>query len=300
MRRREDELDVTMESVSNWVQNSDAAEGIQYHHDNDQDTSDSEKKDDNEEEYADDEMFAEDMHPLMVEYLQRMGDIEIREEHLEEVEGEYEDILNKQELRRRVNVSLDEESRMFLSSYKEQHEKAQKALDTTIQEANRLRELCKSEGLLHENTEDTITNNDNTNNKDSDSDDEIGLSQAIQNHQHDHPDPLKATAEEDTHPFFETQISSSSSSSSKFDRYSFINKWILHQLRHSSLQVSRFKSAPELRGISASVISQWALDVWFRDNDIMTEPPVSPLITENVAGLGEEGLIPELRQGEWI
>ncbi|KAL9016291.1 MAG: hypothetical protein Q9185_006365, partial [Variospora sp. 1 TL-2023] len=64
LRRREDELDVTVERVSNWVQDSDATEGVQYH-DHDIDNNDSEEKDDEEDEYGDDEMFAEDMHPLM-------------------------------------------------------------------------------------------------------------------------------------------------------------------------------------------------------------------------------------------
>ena len=273
LRKHEDELDEAMECLLSWMQKSGAAEGSQYHHDNDQniDINDSEKKDDDEE-YKDDEMFAEDMHPLMVEYLQRTGDIEIHEEHLEEVEGEYEDILHKKVLWDRVNVPLDEESQKFLSSYKEKHEKAQKALDTTIQEANQLHELCKLEGLLHEATEDTTANNDNTNNKNTDND-EISLSQVIQNHQHSHPDPLKVTAKEDTHPFSESQTTTTTS---KSNRSTFINKWLLHQLRHSSLQISRFKSAPELRGISASVISQWVLDFWFMDDDIMEEPPVSP------------------------
>lgn len=51
--------------------------------------------DDDDNDYS---MFAESMRPLMVEYLQCMDDIEICKEHLEEIDGGYRDIVDKQEL----------------------------------------------------------------------------------------------------------------------------------------------------------------------------------------------------------
>ena len=272
LRRREDELDMAMERMSAWLQDSDATEVIQGNKDDQ--AIDTDEGDDRDED-NDGCMFGEDMHPLMVEYLQHMGDIEIWEERLEEIDGEYQDILDKQQLRERVNVPLDEESQEFLSSYKDQRAKAQKEFDTVIHEANRLREMCELRGLLHNSTQNVAVMDNDANNDD---DDEIGLSKAIQNYQHQLRDPLKTTMEEDMQPFFETH-----NSSSKSNRSIFINKWLLHQLRHSSLQISRLKALPELHGLGYDemAISQQALDVWFLDDAVMAEPPVSPPITEN-------------------
>lgn len=83
-------------------------------------------------------MFAENMQPLMVEYLQYMGGIDIRKERLEEIDGEYHDILDKQALRKQVNMPLDKESQEFLSLYEEQRAKA---LSTKL-----IREICGLQG----------------------------------------------------------------------------------------------------------------------------------------------------------
>lgn len=83
-------------------------------------------------------MFAENMQPLMVEYLQCMGDIDTRKERLEEIDGEYNDILDKQELQKQVNMPLNKESQESLSLYEEQRAKA---LSTKL-----TREICELQG----------------------------------------------------------------------------------------------------------------------------------------------------------
>ena len=229
--------------------------------------------------------FSETMHPHMIEYLERTGDVEIYEEQLGEIYQEYYDVLERQEVLRRVNLPLDEESQEFLDSYEEERTKAERQLDDAINEANRLQKLCKEEGLIGEqNVEDDMTAY-----LDPDDDNEgIRLNAAARElEQEPQPnDPLKAEMDEDTHPFFEPE-DSSESPSGKFDRCTFINKWLLHQLRHSSLQISRLKALPELQhlvthGMDHIAISQQALDVWYFDDAEMAEAPVSPSITECV------------------
>lgn len=230
--------------------------------------------------------FSDTMHPHMIEYLERMGDVEIYEEQLWEIYQEYYGVLEKREVRRRVNLPLDEESQEFLASYDEERTNAERQLDHAVSEANRLKKLCESQGLFDDIPGDSNNNNNQNSNDIAVVDnDEIGLSEAIQDHQQQPKDPLKATMEEDTQPFFEPQ-DSSASPSGKFDRCTFINKWLLHQLRHSSLQISRLKALPELQHLATHdtddiSISQQALDVWYTDDSEMVEAPVSPSITEH-------------------
>ena len=148
--------------------------------------------------------FSETMHPHMIEYLERTGDVEIYEEQLGETYQEYYDVLERQEVLCRVNLPLDEESQEFLATYEEERATAERQLDHAVSEANRLQKLCELQGLINknnQNSEDEIAILD---------DDEIGLSEAIQDHQQQPNDPLKATMEEDTHPFFDPQDSSAS------------------------------------------------------------------------------------------
>ena len=245
---------------------------------------------------SDDETpFSKTMHPLLIEYFERAGDMEIYEERVRDIYQEYHEALQKREVRSRVNLPLDKESQEILDSYEDKHTKAEGQLDDAINEANRLQKLCEEEGLIGEQKfEDNIAYFD----PDYDDDDDDDNSKAIklrtklnavarESEQKLQPkDPLKAGMDEDTHLFFLPE-KSSASPSGKFDRFTFINKWLLHQLRHSWLEISRLKARPELQHLvmhdtNDIAISQQALKFWYFDYVEMAEAPVSPPITENV------------------
>lgn len=236
--------------------------------------------------------YTETMHPDMIEYLKRLGDVEIYRERLCDINQEYYRILEAQEVLQRVNVPLDEESQEFLDSYKEERADVEAKIEYAVSEAHRLEKQCEAEGLFDSNN----SNSDNDNNAnevgtmDVDVQDDFGISEAIEHYQSQPTDPLKAEMDEHPHIFFEPQdcddnIGHGTSASGKFDRGRFINKWLLHQLRHSSLEISRLKARPELkdpamRGINDISISQQALNVWYIDDADMAEAPPSPSITQ--------------------
>ena len=54
------------------------------------------------------------------------------------------------------------------------------------------------------------------------------------------------------------------------NKFTFVNRWLLHQLRHSRFEVLQFKTDPGLMGLvdegwDGDSISQMALMLWFRD-----------------------------------
>lgn len=204
------------------------------------------------------------MAPSMVEYLQRLSDIEILQERLCDLDTEFFEISEKQETRKRFNISLDDDSLSFLSTYQENRARVQKELEDALRDTHRLRATCQDQGLIPHDLPDTT--------------DDPGLDDFLQGEEHQ-PDPLKLTVAEDPTPFFEPHTTASST---KFDRSIFVNKWILHQLRHSSFQIARLKSFPELRALEDSgydevMISRLALDSWFMDDAVVVSPPGSPV-----------------------
>ena len=299
LQQREIDLDMTMDRLSELLEGpgiaDQEAEGDQSVGFMDEDTD------------SDDEMpFFKTMHPLLIEYLELTGDVEIYEERVRDIYQEYHEALQTKEVRSRVNLPLDEESQGILDSYEKERTQAEKQLDDAINEANRLQKLCEEEGLIGEqNLEDNIAYVDpddvaDNNSKDDDYDNEIKLKTKLNAVSREHAqeqlpnDPLKAEMDEVTHSFFEPQ-DSSSSPSGKFDRCTFINKWMLHQLQHSSLQILRLKAWPELKHLVTHdtndiAISQQALDVWYFDDAEMAEAPVSPSITE---------CVPSTKFSEW-
>jgi hypothetical protein len=72
-------------------------------------------------------------------------------------------------------------------------------------------------------------------------------------------------------PFFETV------DPRPIDKATFIDRWLLHRLRHSRIEVLQFKSHPNLlelvaRGCDGNRISQMALTLWFQDGSARIKP----------------------------
>ena len=226
-------------------------------------------------------MMQTPMPPSMVEYLTCMGDLEILHERVHELDTEWMELSEKQKSRTQFDLLMDDDSLGFLDSYEEHRKQTVADIEKTMLEANRLRAICQSQGLIPADQPQP------SNLADDDDEDELALDGTDQEQLEE---PLKTSAmQESPHPFFEP----SSMSTTKFDRSQFINKWILHQLRHSTLQIAKLKSLPELRelaeveGFDGVSISRLAMDLWFMDDAVMVEPPGSPPFTEE--GDGDDG-----------
>ncbi|GAQ06377.1 hypothetical protein ALT_3698 [Aspergillus lentulus] len=193
--------------------------------------------------------------PAVFDYLSRVGDARILQERLAELDSQWYTIVDKQRLRSSLNISLDEESLQFLRSYDGSRTQIRKELHETMLDIVRLRAICDERGLR---TEEYTGDMDFLYG--------MGLEEVASQPE----DPLKTSAIDDSSPFYEP-------GSAKVSSAMFINKWLLHQLRHSSVEISRLKAAPELQQLSDegwddANISRLALTVWFSDDTVRNSP----------------------------
>jgi hypothetical protein len=162
----------------------------------------------------------ETYYPLLIsEYLSRVGDTQILKERLAELDLERSRIAEEQRLRSQFGIALDEESYAFLSTYDNSKSETEAELAETERDVACLYAKCQEEGLL--GSDDAI--NHVTKSPTLDLDD---LAFSLQN-----SDPLRASELDNRSPFFEQNISK------EIDTTRFINKWILHGLRQSAMEV---------------------------------------------------------------
>lgn len=203
----------------------------------------------------------QDLPQGVVEYLSRVGDVRLLQEHLLDLDSQWLTITDKQKQRSPLHLPLDDESLEFLRMYDEERRKTWCNLNHAQLDVNQLRSICEENGLLKD--EHTM---------DLDILCPLGLGDATR--QID--DPLKLSVDDGSSYFFEPQTTTQLNSTR------FINKWILHQLRNSSIEIRRLKSRPELqplrdRGFNDASISRWALREWFSDDVGLSPPPPSTL-----------------------
>lgn len=190
--------------------------------------------------------------PSVAAYLSRVGDMHILEERLAELHSEWRDIADKQALRERVGLPISDEFLGFLRGYDEEQRQIKKELNEVRVDLNRLRNICNNEGVvMDEYAKDIDVFHDCYDFRP----DEFA---------HQPEDPLKISDTEHLYSFSEP-------GSGKLDRTTFINKWILQQLRQSTVEIKRFKSRPELQdlgrlGWDDANISRLALTMWFTDD----------------------------------
>ncbi|KKA22676.1 hypothetical protein T310_3295 [Rasamsonia emersonii CBS 393.64] len=170
------------------------------------------------------------------------------------------DLSDMKESFSRLGRALDEESQAFLSSYEDVKSELQKELYDTEQDVARLKAECEAEGLLPRPPQESTTTR---------------FYQTLKEELPKKHGSLWSPGLEDTGPFFEQDMSQRS------NMPVFINKWILHQLRHSSIEISRLKSILQLEwnlGWETSIRS-WVLKLWFKDDTAATSPPQTPSVT---------------------
>jgi hypothetical protein len=202
--------------------------------------------------------------PLLFQYLSRVGDARILHERLLDLECELSEISDNKETLSRLGIALDEDSHVFLSSYGEKRSVLQRELNDIQQDVGRLKAECEANGLLSSRSlQDSRT---------------ARFYETLQEGLPKKNDPLWASELDDTCPFFEQDMSQ------RLSRPRFIDKWILHQLRHSSIEIFRLKSILQLVKLwninwDETSISRWVLKLWFKDDATATQPTQTPSAT---------------------
>lgn len=190
-----------------------------------------------------------EISPKEAEYLSLVGDERMLRERLAELEGEYLALIDHRELRERMGIPLDTEALAFLESYEEEKAQIESELELVLRRTQAHAEHAK------DSTSAAL-----------DAEWHEALKAYLPEPPKDQPplDQLCVSEFEDRSPFFEAALPIS------MDKASFINKWLLHRLRHSRIEVLRLKSRPELmnlvhQGWDGDTISEMALMLWYRD-----------------------------------
>lgn len=211
-----------------------------------------------------------DYPPLLSEYLSRVGDVNILEERLLDLDRELFDIKEQERLRFGLSIPLGEESRQFLLDYDERQSEIQADLDVAKEDVARLHAKCKEEGILGGGQGDGQGY-----------DQDICFSVVeLKNISEKDKDPLRVSEFEDNSPFFEPNNAQSVNTTE------FVNKWILHRLRHSAMEVLQLKSDPTLQELSQAgsdslAFSRLVLSMWYKDDAVATPPPQTTSASEH-------------------
>ncbi|CAI7571002.1 unnamed protein product [Penicillium glandicola] len=195
--------------------------------------------------------YEDQMLPHVADYLSMVGEVRVLVERLSELETEYLVLVDQRELRERVGIPLDSAALNFLVRYQDEKTRietelkiARHNLESHPEHANRSAQIIEEE---------------------------YNEQEVIQNFMPEKPedqaynDPLRSSEFEDSSPFF------ASAHVYPVNKGNFVNRWLLHRLRHSSVEIMRFKSAPELidldnKGWGSDNISKMAMMLWFQDD----------------------------------
>jgi hypothetical protein len=203
------------------------------------------------------------------------------QERLSELESEWFMIIERRDMRHQFQLPLDEDSQEFLLTFDEQRDEIWKDLNNAQMDVNYLRIFCIDQGHRNYRYEDISS---------------LNLYQyAEQPSLEVDMDPLKLSMDEkylyfpeigisdqdDDHlePNWETpqmspnrrfQILQIQQQNGTFSSSEFINRWMLHQLRISSMGIRYIHRLPTWRplrekGWQDHNISQHVLDGWFSD-----------------------------------
>ncbi|KAL2863409.1 uncharacterized protein BJX67DRAFT_374599 [Aspergillus lucknowensis] len=229
----------------------------------------------------------------IINYLRRIADERMLQESLSDLESEWVITLERRDQRYHLQIPLDEESEEFLRTFDEQRIKIWNDLNNAQLDVNSLRTVCLDHGYTNFDYEDISS---------------LNLFQYVGNNAwKPERDPLKLSPEEEFSYSPET-VDQTYGSPTDLDwktpeitpsmgfHFSrgpghdwslgspeFINKWMLHQLRISSmgiwhLQRHRVWEALRQQGWKDHDISRHVLDGWFSD-----EAALAPLSSDSSA-----------------
>jgi hypothetical protein len=198
--------------------------------------------------------------PLVEKYLFEIGEVRMYQERLGELSLEHAEITGREASFALVNMSLDENSQYFLDNYESQRLALEQIIAEKMVAAASIREQCEKEGLtLPSNLQEDV---------------ETELEMDIRESLPQERDLLWLSELDENDAFFEV------AQPEDFNMYHFINRWIFHQLRHSTSQIYRYKSHPRLQdlNIDGDDLSELAIKLWFRDGrSKMASPLRTPI-----------------------
>ncbi|KAJ5960870.1 uncharacterized protein N7479_008020 [Penicillium vulpinum] len=204
--------------------------------------------------------YEDQISPQVADYLSMVGETRILADRLSELETNYLTLVDQRELRERVGIPLDSAALDFLIRYQDEKTK----IETELQ-------------IARHNVE---SHPEHTNRSAQIEEEEENEAEVIQHFMPEKPvnqtynDPLHSSEFEDSSPFF------ASANPNPVNKGTFVNRWLLHRLRHSRFEIMRFKSAPELidldnKGWGSDTISKMAMMLWFQDGAASMEHFIS-------------------------
>ena len=222
---------------------------------------------------------ARDYHPLVSEYLSKLGDVDIYKERLDELLEERYILEEDREKRARVGLRLSEENEQWLADYSrveagliEQFESAQK-------EAEKLKQQCLLQNLVNKDGEPTDQEYQETRAfvKDLNDDGAGEVSEYVK-----HPTLLPSPGAK-----LPMEVPSSVLFGDDVEHIPpvRVNSWILEQVRRSALEVELLARTHDTQHDQISSREEWQSDVlqiWYKDralDDWLSARPSSPIRT---------------------
>jgi hypothetical protein len=196
--------------------------------------------------------YADEVSSQMAEYLSMVEETRILFERLSDIETEYLMLVDQCNLRERAGIPLESGARNSLLRYPEEKSKIESELELA---RHKLESHPEHGNYFARRAEEEYS--------------EEEVLQRFLPEEPDNPlyaDPLRSSEVDDPSPFF------ASPHSQPVNKGTFVNRWLLHRLRHSRVEIMRFKSAPELvdldsKGWGSDNISRMAMKLWFQDDE---------------------------------
>ncbi|KAL4820315.1 hypothetical protein BDW67DRAFT_115687 [Aspergillus spinulosporus] len=235
---------------------------------------------------SDDEASVQELPHCITAYLTRIGDERILQERLAELDSEWFFTIERQAQRLHYKLSMeDEDSKYFLETFDEERARIWKELNNAQMDVVSLHAICLEEGhrgfdyedlsalnIYHHYVDDTLWAPET---------DPLRLpldehsvfpgEPQVASLDQNYPIPFEPNSDTTGQsPLRRFQFSQALQQTSSVRSNEFINKWMLHQLRISSMGIWRLQRSPLWRSLRAQglreyEISQLILDRWFSD-----------------------------------
>jgi hypothetical protein len=212
------------------------------------------------------------LSPQLHKYLSRKGDADVLRERLAELRAERAQLIEEEVVRAQVGLGLDSPSRTFLSEFDARHSALQQQLANVEEDVWRLKEaLVEKEDVYFSSSqfEDWQTLDERAYHFTTENFSyQLGAETSDVKGESDIHDPL-LLPDDDSRAVFSQ--SNDNSDAEAISTESYINQWLLHQLRRSSREVRRFKSAEVFSHLhlSKEQIKDLVLELWSRDSSIV-------------------------------
>ena len=203
------------------------------------------------------------LHPLVNEYLSKLGDVEILQERLESHFDEKENLEEERSKRQRVGLKLAESDQEWLDDFEEVHAEIGAQLEVELKVAEELRQKAFAMGLLNEHGEPRSFEEREQLTFQVELNEGYGHSGYVQFPALLPPPSGLQIQLQDSSPIFHPLLRRES-----VDPRLRVDQWLLHQLRMSPLGVKLLEETYTTQYGALVEPGQWQQDVlkqWYRD-----------------------------------